>query len=166
MTINLHHLLPSSPFPYMGTPALQQFIFSAATGASRSPWCCRLVCIRLHQTCELHESIYRFLFKAQGLRLPTGNKILAVWPAMVSLASRWEADPIVHQLVRESAQGHLVRWTKPSLAGVASCEQAKPNIAVLSHLSDWWAQQMPLPQTIPINVCRKEASCLKVKIRA
>lgn len=94
--------------------------------------------------------------KIFGLKLLLlGDPTFVPAMAMSSLASRWEGDAITRRIVREHKA--LRRWRNPKLAGVASCEAAAININVLCHVADWWTSRVDVPQSIPIDLLRKEA---------
>ena len=78
---------------------------------------------------------------------------------MHPLSDLWERDLHIREMARSGSS--LTRWANNRVVGVASTGAMALNIKVLEILAEWWACQCVLPQAVPINVIRKEASAGK-----
>ena len=79
-------------------------------------------------------------------------------PAVGSLANVLEDEKILRERIRDN--GHVTRWPSAITVGIPSVKAMGLNARLLETVATWWCPYYEVPTSIPIPVCRKEASCL------
>lgn len=74
----------------------------------------------------------------------------------LALSTLWEGEVSLRARARE--QKCLTQWANVRVIGVTSTGAMSLNIKALEILGEWWAAQTKLPQAIPIDTIRSEAS--------